>query len=567
MGNKVSADLTVSTGTPQSCCLSPKLYALYTHDCVSTQDNNIIIKYADDTTTLGLIKADAIFPTAPDRVSALAGSCAVIPCSFSPVHGKVKHVEVRLRFKSLPFASIKGTAFGTQEGVSTHSKFRKRTALAGNLSKGDCSVSIRSLRKDDADRYELQLKEKGASEWGSVKMIHLSVTDSPEKPVISDPGSVSEGQMIVLNCSVKYSCPSEAPTLQWTLERGGSQNRSMFWETKAPGQPPTLHSSLTFIVSHHTKPRVVCEAVYPGNRRAVSAKELHIKFPPKDVSIHTHTLSVSEGGNVLLACTCKADPPVSEYTWSYTQSGHTVILPQRTHMVRIFNVTRDMRVLCAVQNKIGRAESPPTPVNVQYKPHISSLFSSCNWDGSLLACSCAVDANPRPAITWSVNGSLPPDGYNSSVSTENHSGGLLVAVLEGPMDAPLVVTCYAFNAFGNDSYNLLQGDEGTLLMWKVTAVGSTVLSLLLLSLLLLCCCCYCRRKKTERQHIMRYRPPAVYPENMGIYQDNTPLYINCAEVTNIYTNGSYQLVYQNCTPVFVRTKQTHKRQRRAGRRE
>lgn len=34
-----------------------------------------------------------------------------------------------------------------------------------------------------------------------------------------------------------------------------------------------------------------------------------------------------------------------------------------------------------------------------------------------------------------------------------------------------------------------------------------------------------------------------------------PLYINCTEVTHIYTNGSYQLVYQNCTPVFVRTKQ------------
>jgi len=56
MGGRVSTELTVSTGSPQGCCLSPKLFTLYTHDCTSTQDNTILIKYADDTTVLGLIK-------------------------------------------------------------------------------------------------------------------------------------------------------------------------------------------------------------------------------------------------------------------------------------------------------------------------------------------------------------------------------------------------------------------------------------------------------------------------------------------------------------------------------
>ncbi|KAI2645121.1 hypothetical protein H4Q32_027825 [Labeo rohita] len=55
MGGLVSDELTISTGSPQGCCLSPKLFTLYTYDCVSTQDNSIVIKYADDTTILGLI--------------------------------------------------------------------------------------------------------------------------------------------------------------------------------------------------------------------------------------------------------------------------------------------------------------------------------------------------------------------------------------------------------------------------------------------------------------------------------------------------------------------------------
>lgn len=49
--------------------------------------------------------------------------------------------------------------------------------------------------------------------------------------------------------------------------------------------------------------------------------------------------------------------------------------------------------------------------------------------------------------------------------------------------------------------------------------------------------------------------PVMYPGGTGISPDQMSLYINCTEVTHIYTNGSYQLVYQNSTPLFVHTKQ------------
>ena len=35
--------------------LSPLLYSLFTHDCVAKHDSNTIIKFADDTTVVGLI--------------------------------------------------------------------------------------------------------------------------------------------------------------------------------------------------------------------------------------------------------------------------------------------------------------------------------------------------------------------------------------------------------------------------------------------------------------------------------------------------------------------------------
>ncbi|XP_076012943.1 matrix-remodeling-associated protein 5 [Genypterus blacodes] len=56
MGNLTSFELTLSTGAPQGCVLSPLLYAhTFTHDVVATRSTNVIIKFADDTTILGLI--------------------------------------------------------------------------------------------------------------------------------------------------------------------------------------------------------------------------------------------------------------------------------------------------------------------------------------------------------------------------------------------------------------------------------------------------------------------------------------------------------------------------------
>lgn len=46
---------TLSTGSPQGCVLSPFLYTLYTHDCVPLHDSDIIVRFADDTTVVGLI--------------------------------------------------------------------------------------------------------------------------------------------------------------------------------------------------------------------------------------------------------------------------------------------------------------------------------------------------------------------------------------------------------------------------------------------------------------------------------------------------------------------------------
>ncbi len=54
-GQFTSNSITLNIGAPQGCVLSPLLYSLYTHDCVSSHSSTSIIQFADDTVVLGLI--------------------------------------------------------------------------------------------------------------------------------------------------------------------------------------------------------------------------------------------------------------------------------------------------------------------------------------------------------------------------------------------------------------------------------------------------------------------------------------------------------------------------------
>uniref|UniRef100_A0A673FS64 Ig-like domain-containing protein n=1 Tax=Sinocyclocheilus rhinocerous TaxID=307959 RepID=A0A673FS64_9TELE len=219
----------------------------------------------------------AVSLSVPGRVLALEGSCLVIPCSFSPAPA-AQTMQLRLIRSSTPFfMMLRKLVFSSERGDAVHPDFRERTALAGNISAGDCSVSISSVRRDDQNTYELQMRERGQRAWPAGSKVNVSVTGSPEPPQLTDPGPVKEGQRLVLNCSARFSCPSDRPRLLWKWERGDPAGSSIHGDTELQrdtGWLPVLQTSLVFTVPRHTNPRVRCELEYPNNRRSSATREI-----------------------------------------------------------------------------------------------------------------------------------------------------------------------------------------------------------------------------------------------------------------------------------------------------
>nr|XP_049607014.1 uncharacterized protein LOC125987015 isoform X2 [Syngnathus scovelli] len=56
LGSITSDTLTTNTGAPQGCVLSPLLFSLYTNDFSASDSSVKLLKYADDTTLIGLIQ-------------------------------------------------------------------------------------------------------------------------------------------------------------------------------------------------------------------------------------------------------------------------------------------------------------------------------------------------------------------------------------------------------------------------------------------------------------------------------------------------------------------------------
>ncbi len=117
LGKFSSNTCTISTGAPQGCVLSPLLFSLYTNDCTSKDPSVKLLKFADDTTLIGLIQ-DGDKSAYRQEVEQLAVWCSLNNLELNTLKTVEMIVDFRRNPPALPPLSI------TESTVTAVESFR-----------------------------------------------------------------------------------------------------------------------------------------------------------------------------------------------------------------------------------------------------------------------------------------------------------------------------------------------------------------------------------------------------------------------------------------------------------
>ncbi len=97
LGKFSSSTRTISTGAPQGCVLSPLLFSVYTNECTFKDLSVKLLKFADDTTLIGLIQ-DGDESAYRQKVKELAVWCSLNNLELNTL----KTVEMIVDFRNPP---------------------------------------------------------------------------------------------------------------------------------------------------------------------------------------------------------------------------------------------------------------------------------------------------------------------------------------------------------------------------------------------------------------------------------------------------------------------------------
>ncbi|XP_035018914.2 sialic acid-binding Ig-like lectin 10 [Hippoglossus stenolepis] len=395
------------------------------------------------------------------EITAEAGLCVVIPCSFTvPAGIQVSHI---VWFKCEPTKDRCGDGdmiFHTNtDSDKVQSEFKGRVSLLeSDVSQKNCSIIVNDLKESDSGAYQLRVNTvpRGGS-YTFPKITAVSVKGLSQRPTLMIP-PLTEGQLTTLTCTAPGLCSGSEPTFTWRWRGRGESDAYLtgsittFKTENVAAFAKRSSSTLSFSPSaEHHGTNITCTVIFKENVSTEETATLNVTYY-KEVRT-TQNANVSEGKTLNLTCSVEGFPP-SLITWTKvfdqsSRNGTGTTLQNTTFSdllyhtegrgtatLSIFNVTAEDsgQYICTVTH-MNRTWKKNVNVTVIYMRDPVITGDLIVKEGDVLNLTCRGNSFPPSVVAWTEfdSSTNPPNGTdlkNDSVSstliipnvTAEHSG-------------------------------------------------------------------------------------------------------------------------------------------------
>ncbi|XP_060936968.1 sialic acid-binding Ig-like lectin 14 [Limanda limanda] len=257
------------------------------------------------------------------EISAEAGLCVVIPCSFTvPDRIQISHI-VWFKCESTKWRCDHGDMIFNSDTSSdqVQSEFKGRVSLLeSDVNQKNCSIIINDLKESDSGEYQLRviaLQMEDALTFSQKATV--AVKGLSQRPTVMIP-PLTEGQQTTLTCTAPGLCSGSEPTFTWRWRGRGESDTDLTGNITAIETENVTEfakrssSTLSFSPSaEHHGTNITCMVLFKGNVRSEETATLSVTYV-KEVRI-TQNASVSEGETLNLTCEVDSFPP-SLITWT-----------------------------------------------------------------------------------------------------------------------------------------------------------------------------------------------------------------------------------------------------------
>uniref|UniRef100_A0A8C4DKF0 Ig-like domain-containing protein n=1 Tax=Dicentrarchus labrax TaxID=13489 RepID=A0A8C4DKF0_DICLA len=424
--------------------------------------------------------------TLPKTVTAVEGSCVVVPCQTQP-HSRV----IWYQYHDINYPVV----FDGLHPHATVQQFKGRTSVLGKAAEGNCTLRINDVTRADNVQIYVWINPDSKT---TQKFHYQTVTILVEKkaPTISIQKQIVDGELFQAICSVYFSCPFSPPSIEWSQFLENSNVTAKM--EKVQGQwlyTVTLQRLATYTM-HDRK--IHCCAKFRTFSTESQQIILSILYKPVTVTLMTEKEPVMEGDNVIMECAANCNPPPHKYSWLKRQMGQITNVTSPQSKMFFSNITRDTSFSCIAHNDIGAGQSDWLDLDVQYIPVILPE-SSCNLTGEVLKCVCQAEASPNASLYWTIDGNdtLPSSFSFFSTNKKNVVSG----VLSGSATSQSNISCTATNSLGSSTKQLSiesLSKTSSLFMWLIP--------LILLGIALLFGCAMLIYRKYYRNRLVDFTP-------------------------------------------------------------